>query len=408
LAGGGPAGRLEAPSASGYASPPPGPGRAERGVGSLSQREREVLERPAGGLPRVVHVASGREWRGGQHQVWLLARALGNGAGVDQVVVTGAGSELERRLRASGVAVRAPAWRAALDPRALRAVCGEARRGPCLLHAHDPHALALAGLAAAFTGRTLVATRRVDFHLRRPGFWHRADVVIATSRAVREVILQDGVAPERARVIHSGIALEEVRRTVPADLRGRLGLPGGARIAVNVAALVPHKDHATLLAAAALARSRDPDLHWVIAGDGELRREIERRIAELGLGGRVHLLGHVQNTPALIAAADVSVLTSLQEGIGGTLLDAMALGVPVVATRAGGIPEILEGGAGILVPPRDPAAVAEGVARVLGDAGLRRLLVERGREAVRRFSQERMVDQVLALYRSLAGAPPHR
>ncbi|HEU5321102.1 MAG TPA: hypothetical protein VFX28_09880, partial [Methylomirabilota bacterium] len=111
---------------------------------------------------RIIHVASGREWRGGQNQVWLLARTLqergqgapgGPGTRPDQVVVTGAGTELERRLRASGVPVRAATWRSGADPRALWATIDAARRGPCLLHAHDGHAVTLAGLAAILCRR---------------------------------------------------------------------------------------------------------------------------------------------------------------------------------------------------------------------------------------------------------------
>jgi len=207
-----------------------------------------------------VHVASGREWRGGQRQVWLLARELGR-AGVAQVVVTGAGSELAGRLTADGVPVRPVPWTAGLDPRVLPRLLAELRGSQAFIHAHDAHAVTLGGLAAPLAGRPLVATRRVDFHLRRAGFWGRADRVIAISRAVADILAADGIRPERIVVVHSGIALDDLRGTRRLGVREQLGLGAGATVAANVAALVGHKDHATLFRAAARLADRFPALH---------------------------------------------------------------------------------------------------------------------------------------------------
>jgi glycosyltransferase involved in cell wall biosynthesis len=233
--------------------------------------------------PAVVHVASGREWRGGQRQVWLLARELAR-LGVPQRVVTGAGSELARRLRAAGIPVRETPWRAGLDPRVLLALGAELRRGAALLHAHDAHALTLAGLSA-WTRRTpLIVTRRVDFHLRRRGFWGRARRVIAISDAVAAVLRADGIDPARIVVVRSGVDLTQAETALPIGVRARLGLPAGASLAVHLGALVPHKDQATLLGAAALLRPRCPDLHWAIAGGGPLRGDLEGLRDRLALG----------------------------------------------------------------------------------------------------------------------------
>jgi hypothetical protein len=135
---------------------------------------------------RVVHVASGREWRGGQRQVWLLARELARTGAVEQVVVTGAASELARRLDDERIPVHCARWTAGLDPRVLPSIVSESRSDHAVLHAHDAHALTLAGIGARLTGTPFIATRRVDFPLRRRGFWGRADRVIAISRAVAE------------------------------------------------------------------------------------------------------------------------------------------------------------------------------------------------------------------------------
>ena len=239
---------------------------------------------------RVIHLASGREWRGGQNQVLLLARALaGRPAEIEQVVVTGRRSLLAQRLAAEGVPVRPVGWRAGLSPAALAGTIRESARGPALIHAHDAHALTIAGVAGILTRTPYLATRRVDFPLRRPALWRRAERIIAISEAVRGVLLSDGIPPERVVRVHSGIDLEAVRRTRSGGIRAQLRLPESGPLAVAVGALVGHKDHATLIdAAGALRRSR-PELHWVIAGEGPLRGALEARIAAQGLGDRVHL-----------------------------------------------------------------------------------------------------------------------
>ncbi len=351
--------------------------------------------------PTVVHVASGREWRGGQRQVWLLARELQR-QGQSQVVVTGGNTELARRLRAEGVTVREAHWQAGLDPRVISGTLPLLRNGPALLHAHDAHAVTLAGVCAALVRVPLVATRRVDFHLRRRGFWARADRVIAISRAVASILIEDGIRPERVVVVHSGIALDTVGRVAPMGIRSRLGLPAEAILAVNVAALVPHKDHATLLQAAAHLRQRCPGLHWVVAGEGDLRPQLEALRESLSLTDRVHLIGQVEDPLPLIADANFFVMSSREEGLGTSVLDAMAAGIPVASTTAGGLPEMLGDGAGLLVPPSNPEALADAVVRLVSEPALRAGLIERARAAVQRFSADRMATEVRTVYRSCA------
>lgn len=351
----------------------------------------------------VVHVASGREWRGGQRQVWLLARALAKREDVRQAVVTGRDSELARRLAADGVPTITPTWNGAFSVRALLATIGAGGRG-AILHAHDSHALTLAGLASLVTGAHLVGTRRVDFPLRRAGFWRRADRVIAISEAVEAALVTGGVPPDRIALVHSGIAVDELARTTPHDPRPALGLPAGTPLVITTGALVRHKDHPTLIRAAGIAAAARPDLHWVIAGEGHLRAHLESLIAELALGDRVHLLGEVPDAARLVAASDLFVMSSVKEGLGTAVLDAMALGIPVVGTTAGGIPELLGGGAGLLVSPQDPPALATAVVGLLGNPAARADQVGRARAAVRRYGDERMADGVLQVYRSITSA----
>ena len=317
---------------------------------------------------RILQVDSGREWRGGQHQVWLLCRALGHEPDTEQVLVTQRESELAQRVAAAGIRVHGTSWDIGLDPRAwwhLRRTIAAFQ--PDVIHAHDSHALTLAATVTmgGLGRRTVVATRRVEFHVSRFGAWRRPDRVIAISEAVKRALVADGIAPDSVVVVHDGIDVAEVRRaaTPPLEIRRQLSIPQAAPLAVNAAALTGEKDHRTLIRAAHYARARRPDLHWIIAGEGKLRDPLTAEIERLGLRDRVHLVGHVDRVDALIAEASVFVLSSRSEGLGSVLLHALALGRPVVATRAGGIPEILP--PDVLVPVEAAEALAQKVVAVL-------------------------------------------
>ncbi|MEP6590030.1 MAG: glycosyltransferase [Gemmatimonadota bacterium] len=350
--------------------------------------------------PRIVHVASGREWRGGQKQAWLLARELQR-LDVPQVVVTGVGTELDRRLGDVGVRTHAVGWQAGLSPAAARGAWVESRRGGAILHAHDGHSTTIAGMAATLSRVPFIATRRVDFPLRRQGFWGRADRVVAISEAVRSIVVESGIDPDRVPVIHSGIDVDAVAGTSAQGARAAVGLSTDRPLALATGALVDHKDHRTLVLAAQHARASNPELIWAIAGEGPLRGLLERQIADLGLHDTVRLLGHLPDPLPLVASADCFVTSSKEEGLGTAMLDAMALGRPVAATAGGGIPEILVDGAGLVVPVQDAAALATAVLRIIQDRALATDLGQRARERVARFSARRMAEEYLALYRSL-------
>jgi glycosyltransferase involved in cell wall biosynthesis len=332
--------------------------------------------------------------------VRLLCRELTREAGIEQWLVTRRASELARRAAAAGVAVRGVSWRWSWDPRALLELALIlARRRPHLVHAHDAHAFALAryaiALAAPWSGRppAVVVTRRVDFHLRRPRAWGTAACIVAVSQAVERVLVEDGLPRDRIRVIPDGVDPEEIRRAAAAGrgIRARLGLAPGAPLAVNVAALVDHKDQLTLIRAAAAARPNRPDLHWAIAGEGPRRAALQHAINELDLGSRVRLLGYIEEADALINEADILVMSSREEALGSVVLHALALDKPVVATRAGGLPEIVP--ADWLVPVGDAAALAAKVGAAL-DRRPPATLPER-------YSARAMVADIVATYRAL-------
>ena len=351
--------------------------------------------------PIVVHVASGREWRGGQRQVWLLARELDR-LGIAQVVVTGADSELARRLRGSGVTVRGVRWSAGFDPRALPGLLHEAGKSDAVLHAHDGHALTLAGITSLLTGAPLLVTRRVTFPLHHKFFWRRAQGVIAISEAVRIALLRDGLAPDRISVIPSAVDADELTSSAAPGIRARVTLPEKGQVAVTLGAFTPEKDQSTLVEAAARLVRDLPELHWVLVGEGPLKASLQAQVARLGLHDRVHILGQLVDPHQALVGADVFVLSSRTEGLGSSVLAAMALEVPVVSTRVGGVPELLGSDGGLMVQPESPDQLATAVRRVLTEPMLAAQLTRTARTKVGRFAPDAIARQVAEVYRSFA------
>jgi glycosyltransferase involved in cell wall biosynthesis len=356
---------------------------------------------------RVMHVDSAATWRGGQNQVLLTLKGMAS-RGHDVILACRTASPLETRARTEGLEVRGLPFRGDLWPPAVVALARALRRDrPGVLLLHDPHAVSAGLLAARLAGgASLVAVRRVDFPLQRPfsrwkyGACHR---VIVVSRAIGAVVEAGGLDPTRRRLVYEGVP-DRAARPGGRDELAALGVPPGAPVVGNVAALTGHKDHATLIEAMALLRTRVPEAWLVIAGEGELRPALESLVRERRLSDRVVFAGFRRDLDRIVPAFSIFCLSSHLEGLGTSLLDAMAFGRPVVATAAGGIPEAVEDGVtGRIVPPREPAALAEALESVLRDDELRRGLGEAGRRRfLQHFTADRMVEGTLRVVSELA------
>ena len=357
-----------------------------------------------------LHVDTARTWRGGQNQVLVTVLGL-RSLGHRTVLVAHPSGELRRRA-AEGLDLVPLAPRAELDLAAawrLSRVIRDLR--PDIVHAHDPHGVAMAALARSMStqpaGPRLVAARRVDFHLGRNALsrwkYRQVDLFICSSEAIRQMLIGDGVRPARAVTVHEGIDDARVGAAPQAALREELWLPHDAPLVGNVAALVPHKGQRHLVDAAALVLREHPDTRFIIAGAGELRESLERQIRQQHLEKHVIMAGFRPDVLSVHKAFDIFVMSSVTEGLGTSLLDAMACGKPIVATRTGGIPEVVvDGKTGFLVPPRDPAAMARALVRLLKDPALRDAMGRAGRALFeQRFTADVMVQGTLEVYKRL-------
>src|SRR5437762_911701 len=361
-----------------------------------------------------LHVDTARTWRGGQNQVLLTVNGL-RSIGQRATLVAHPLGELRQRA-AEGLDLIPLAPRTEVDLTAAWRFSRLVRRlKPDVIHAHDPHAVAMASLALSFGagathqagGPALVASRRVDFHLKGNSFsrWkHRqVDCFIAASEAIRRMLVADGVPAARTVTVHEGIDVDHVRAAPPVNVHEAFWLPHHAPVVGNVAALVPHKGQRYLVEAAHLVVQEMPDVRFVILGEGELREHLEKQIHEHHLEKHVLLPGFRTDVLGCIKGFDLFVMSSVTEGLGTSLLDAMAASRPIVATAAGGIPEIVEDEVnGLLVPPRDHHALADAIVRALKDDDMRRL-GDAGFARVReRFTVERMVGATAAVYARVA------
>jgi len=289
------------------------------------------------------------------------------------------------------------------------------RLKPDVIHAHDPHGIAMASLALSLGSPSpapaLVASRRVDFHLKSNSFsrWkHRqVDCFIAASEAIRQMLVADGVPAHRTVTVHEGIDPDYVLAAPRVNVHEAFWLPRHAPVVGNVAALVPHKGQRHLIEAALLVVRDIPDARFVILGEGELREHLERQVRAHHLEKHVLLPGFRTDVLGCTKGFDVFAMSSVTEGLGTSLLDAMACSRPIVATRTGGIPEVVEDGVnGLLVTPRDHRAMAAAIVRLLKDEALRTRMGEAGCTRVsERFTVERMVEGTAAVYASVAGRP---
>jgi glycosyltransferase involved in cell wall biosynthesis len=284
---------------------------------------------------------------------------------------------------------------------------------PDIVHAHDPHAVAMTATALSIVSPRprpfCVATRRGIFKLADNSFsrwkYSEVDCFLASCDAVRDRLVSDGIARARIAVVHEGVDTDRLAHLPTGDVHAEFYLPHGSPVVINVAALAPHKGQHHLIDAAALVVREQPDVRFVILGDGDVRLALEKQIKDTHLERHVFLGGFRADALELTKGSDLFAISSIHEGLCTALVDAMAMGKPAVATAVGGVPEVMiDGETGYLVPPRDHRRMAERIVFLLKHPQARLAMGEAARARVReQFSVERMVDATIAVYERQAG-----
>jgi glycosyltransferase involved in cell wall biosynthesis len=384
---------------------------------------------------RVCHVITLLEMGGAQDNTLYTATHLR--PPFVPSLVCGPGGMRDDDARRSGIPVTfVPSLVRAINPvRDLAAIAGLARIfrrvRPAIVHTHSSKAGIVGRVAARLAGVPVVvhSVHGFGFNRTQPAPL-RALLVglerlvaplttrfVLVSRANLDLGVRLGVVPaDRATVIRSGVRIGEFAAAAAdpalrngAGLRHELGIPAGTPLVGMIACLKPQKAPLVFIDVAARVAARRPHTHFVLAGDGELRPLVEARIREAGLQRRVHLLGWRRDIPRLLAALDVMVLTSLWEGLPRVLPEAIAAGVPIVATGVDGTNDILrDGESGVVRPPGDCDGLARGVEAILRDPEIGRALADRARATLPEFDIDRMVRDQERLYHALLDGGPAR
>lgn len=357
---------------------------------------------------RVLHLDEQMGWRGGELQASWLMQGLAR-AGHKVFLAARPGSPMLQNPHGGATITRLPmALRSEFDlPSAWRLARFARANGVQIVHAHTSHSHSIALLCRLFyPALKVVVHRRVSFPPRRAPLnrwkYHAPDRIVCVSAAVQDVMLQYGLPPEKVELVHSAVDLQ--RLEVAPLPREELQVPADALLLFNAGSLVGHKDHATLLRAFAQVMAQLPHAWLVIAGEGTLRPELEALAKELAVENRVRFLGQRGDVPAITRAADLYVSSSWSEGLGTSVLEALAAGTPVVATQAGGVGEMVrDGETGWLIPERNPALLASTIIEALAHRDEAQKRARKGIARVHeRFTVERMVEGNLAVYRSLS------
>jgi glycosyltransferase involved in cell wall biosynthesis len=363
-------------------------------------------------LLRILHIDTGRQMRGGQQQLLLLARGLRE-RGHEQVIACPDDSPLAARARQQGFRVTALGHGGLV--RAASSLRREAARaGIRILHAHDGRSQTISALGSLGLEVQRVATRRVTFMpprlgtlgLHRLQYGPTCDAIIAVSRFVRDLLVGSGIAAAKIEVIYDGIEIPPALPGVDARHRARAqwGLDPEAFVIGHLGAFTPEKGQDVLLEAFLQARASGlAGAQLLLAGEGP--GSASARTVELirRAANSVRLTGWIEDLTAFFAALDLYVMPSRAEGLGSAALLAIAHGLPVVASRAGGLPEVIEEGvSGWLVPPGSPVGLVRGLMEAASDRLRLRQIGARAREAAARFASDIMVSQTESLYLRLA------
>ncbi|MDQ6690603.1 MAG: glycosyltransferase family 4 protein [Gemmatimonadota bacterium] len=344
--------------------------------------------------PRILHIDSGRSWRGGQRQVFLLATGLRD-LGYRVLVVAPTGSPLIRRAERAGLPTYRLTLRGEWDIRAARELRAVAREWSAnIVHAHDARSHSIARFALLGRRKTrLVVTRRVAFPPKQVRLKYRrgVDSFIAISHAVKSVMVKAGIPSNKIDVVYSGIPAPQVKR--PRNWRRERGWPASTVVCGIVGAMTQEKGLDTL---SGIAR--------------RLPGEVFRRTRLVLLGGKGKGgtsvagvegfdAGFVEEIHDAVAGLDVLWHPSRSEGLGTSVIDAMAIGVPPIAFAVGGLPEVIEDGkSGILVPPGDVAAFMRAAAELITNSALRARLAEGAKVRAREFDAKKMIEHTAEVY----------
>lgn len=360
---------------------------------------------------KILHVSSEPSWRGGEQQLAYLYEELEK-KGIQQVILCATNSSMEKycierqwnyytETKKSGIAIRFSGR--------IKSLCKKLEID--VVHTHDAHSHTFAIIAAVVFGNNtpLVVSRRVDFPVSKSKsslfkYNHKAvRKIVCVSDKIKEITAKDITDKTKLITIHSGIDLSKFEGTYrKGKLRTELGLTNQTLIG-NTSALADHKDYFTFLDTAKLINQSISDSYFVIIGVGPLEAEIKSYAKSLKLEN-ISFTGFRTDIPEILEDLDVFLITSKTEGLGTSILDAFACNVPVVATAAGGIPEIvIDKRSGLLAPIKNAKLLADQVRRLLNEDQLRLDILSGAKKVLNSHAKSITAEKTLLVYQEVLG-----
>jgi len=362
---------------------------------------------------KILHVSSAKTWRGGEQQIAYLVEEL-NKQGIRQWVLCAKGSAMEAHCREARLPFFTYPKRFSANPAVgwrIRQLCR--KNQVSLVHVHDAHSHTFACLAATMFGNAVpvVLSRRVDFPIGNNVFsrWkynHPAiRKIICVSRFIKKIMAADISEKGRLAVVHSGIDLQRFPYQKSDILHREFHIQKEIPLIANVAAIAPHKDYFTFVNTAEILLKKGLKATFlIIGGDGGEKTSIENYIASKNLKRHIFICGFRTDIPRILPEIELLLFTSKTEGLGTSILDAFACNVPVVATEAGGVPEIVRHGeTGFLAPVKAPQELALQALILLQNPSLKRKICGQASAAVKNFSKSKTAFQTMEIYKKVVG-----
>lgn len=359
---------------------------------------------------KVIQLSSEATWRGGEQQIAYLIGELKR-HNIESIAFVKNGSSFEEYCKKNEIRYYRSLFQNSIDLITVFKLCWIARKEKVsIVHIHSSKSHSLAVLATLFGLRTpLILSRRVDFELSNSLFsdWKynhpQIKKILCVSDAITNIVKSHLRNPEKCITVHSGVDINKFKvKSVANLLREEFKIEKGKILIGNTSALAGHKDYFTFIDTIEILVKKSLPVVAFIIGKGPLERELKNYVAQKGLKENIIFTGFRNNITEILPCLDIFLITSTEEGLGTSVLDAFASRVPVVATYAGGIPEMVKHGqTGLIVKPKDAAGLASCIEQLMNSPELRNTVIENAYATVLTFSKETTATKTRLVYREV-------
>lgn len=360
---------------------------------------------------KILHLSSEKSWRGGEQQIAYLLK-YSREHNVDAAILSRKGTPMSDWCKQNDFQFEETGFKNGLDlSTALKIKSYAVQIGADAIHVHSGKGHSLAYLSAKLGLKTpIIVHRRVDFELKSSGpslrkYNHPSvKAIICVSDTIRKMVQKKIESPNRAQTVYSGIDFSRFTypKTKTGFLNDEFAIPSAKLLVANISALAPHKDYPTFLKAVKAYSKIGDDCHFLIVGDGKLRAELEDLSRSLGIGNLVTFTGFRKDIPQVFQELDLFLITSETEGLGTTVIDALYHGLPVIATKGGGIPELVRmNKEGVLSEVGDSQSIAEAIDKLAKNEMLRTEMGNCAHQRSQSFSSDAMGQGVLNVYKAV-------